>query len=167
MGYFDGLTEASFKTDQNGNTVFYPWGVLGKGHVLTDPAKAQQLRAFVRLYYQVTLPVVIILSILRIWLLLGLAVVGLTAWFLVRTRQLTAGAPVSGERLSMKESYRNSAARHSKPMLWALLACSLLFVVGGVWIALRGEVLVGLGSALFFGLCGLAIGYMATVRTAK
>jgi hypothetical protein len=33
MGYFDALTSSSFKKDESGKTVFYPWGVLGKGHI--------------------------------------------------------------------------------------------------------------------------------------
>ena len=31
MGYFDGLTSASFNTNQNGRPLFFPWGVLGSG----------------------------------------------------------------------------------------------------------------------------------------
>jgi len=34
MGYFEGLTASSFKTDENGQVIFYPWGKIGKGYDL-------------------------------------------------------------------------------------------------------------------------------------
>jgi len=34
MGYFEGLTASSFKTDENGQVTFYPWGKIGKGYDL-------------------------------------------------------------------------------------------------------------------------------------
>jgi hypothetical protein len=39
MGYFDGLAASSFKTDDKGNTVFFPWGILGKGYILPEDKK--------------------------------------------------------------------------------------------------------------------------------
>lgn len=36
MGYFEGLTNGNFKKDRDGNTIFFPWGILGKGRVLPD-----------------------------------------------------------------------------------------------------------------------------------
>jgi hypothetical protein len=170
MGYFDGLTEAAFKKDGNGNTVFYPWGVLGKGRVLTDPARAERLRAFVRRYYQVTLPIIIVVGVVRIWSLLAVVVAALVAWFIIRSRQLLAGTAVSDERLTLKEGYRNSAARHNKLTLWVLFILSGLFAAAGIWIARNSygprQVAVGAGTAFFFALCGLAIGYMLHTRRA-
>ncbi len=31
MGYFEGQAEACFKKDEDGHTIFYPFGVLAKG----------------------------------------------------------------------------------------------------------------------------------------
>jgi hypothetical protein len=170
MGYFDGLTDAIFKKDKTGNTVFYPWGVLGKGRVLSDPAKADQLRSFVRNYYLVTLPTLIVLGILRsLPLLIGIGLL-LILWFLIRCRALLAGTPYSDERLTLKEGYKNSAASHNRLTLWVLLTSSVLFVIVGILIALKAHTFVhalfGLGTTVFFGACCAAIGYMLKVKHA-
>ena len=59
MSYFDGLTDGVFKTDPEGKFLFYPWGVLGKGYVLPDDSKKQQLRKFITLWYKVSLPLIV------------------------------------------------------------------------------------------------------------
>lgn len=168
MGYFDGLVESTLKKDKSGNTVFYPWGVLGKGRVIADADREIQLRRFLLRYYKVTLPVSIIFGILRIWPLLPIIVGVFTAWYLIESRRVLAGTPFSEERLTLKEGYRNSAMKHNKFTLWVLFLFCLLFVVAGIAIALKGvgqsPVIFGLGCAIFFGLCSLAIGYMLRAK---
>ncbi len=44
MRYFDALTNAYFKTDKDGRTLFFPWGALGHGYALASPEAAQKLR---------------------------------------------------------------------------------------------------------------------------
>ncbi len=160
MGYFDGLADGTFKKDSQGNTVFYPWGVLGKGRVIPDEETRVRLRNFVKLYYQITLPVIIVLSVFRLWLLLVPATIGLVAWFLIHTRTLLKDCPLSTEKLTLKEGYRNSAASHNKPTLWILLVFSLLMVAGGLFLLIAGKVLIGLGALVMFGLCSAAFIYM-------
>lgn len=36
MGFFKRLTDSSFKVNGQGNTLFYPWGILGRGYILPD-----------------------------------------------------------------------------------------------------------------------------------
>lgn len=167
MGYFDGLADASFKQDSNGNSVFYPWGVLGKGRVLPDAETHATLRTFIKRYYMVTLPVIIVLSVLRLWWLLLPAAIGLLAWFLLTTRSLLRNCPVSEEKLTLKEGYSNSAASHNKPTLWALLVVSLLMSLGGVLLLITGKALIGVALIGLFGLCSGVFVYMLRVKYAK
>jgi hypothetical protein len=60
MGYFDGLIEGNFKTAADGQRLFPPWGVWGKGRVLADARTEQRIRRFLKVYYMVSLPLVII-----------------------------------------------------------------------------------------------------------
>ncbi|HYA87115.1 MAG TPA: hypothetical protein VEI57_08645, partial [Nitrospirota bacterium] len=39
MGYFDELADASFKTDDKGNTIYYPLVIIGKGYILPEDRK--------------------------------------------------------------------------------------------------------------------------------
>ena len=46
MSFLDRLTDSGFKTNNRGQVVFYPWGVLGKGYVLGSDEKEKQVRRF-------------------------------------------------------------------------------------------------------------------------
>jgi len=43
MGYFDKVTEAVFKTNENGETIYYPNGVFGKGRIVPTPEVKEKL----------------------------------------------------------------------------------------------------------------------------
>lgn len=47
MGYFNGLVSGLFKLDKAGRVVFYPWGVLGKGYIITEKPVADGILRFV------------------------------------------------------------------------------------------------------------------------
>ncbi len=167
MGYFEGLADASFKQDSNGNNVFYPWGVLGKGRVLPDEATKLKLRKIVIRYYQILLPVAVLLGILRLWLPAVLALTLLTLGFYLYVNLITKDCPICTEKLTLKESYRNSAKSHNTIMLWLFLLVSLLFVLGGIWLFLKGRLFIGLGSVVLFGLCSAVIILMLKVKHKK
>ena len=167
MGYFEGLADASFKKDSNGNNVFYPWGVLGKGRVLPDEATKIKLRIFVIRYYQIILPVAVLLGILRLWFPAILVLTLLTLGFYLYVNLLTKDCPICTEKLTLKESYKNSANSHNTLMLWFLLLISLLFMLGGIWLFFKGRLFIGLGSVVFFGLCSAVIILMLKVKHKK
>ena len=167
MGYFDGLADASFKKDSNGNDVFYAWGVLGKGRVLPDEATKAKLRKFVIRYYQIMLPIAILLGIFRLWLPALLVLTTLTFGFYFYVNQLTKNCPICTEKLTLKESYRNSANSHNTLMLWLMLLASLLFVAAGMWMFIKGRLFLGLGVVVFFGLCSAAFILMIKVKRSK
>jgi len=170
VGYFDGLTNGIFKKDKYGNTVFFPWGVLGKGRVLSDESTETRVRSFVRRYYQVTLPLIIGVGVIFgwVWSFLLLPVFG--AWFYFGSRRLVSKCSYSEDKLTLKESYENSAVSHNKFTLRLLFIFSVLFVLAGIFMAIAskssGQMIVGLLSAAFFGACSVAIGYMLKVRRA-
>lgn len=168
MGYFDGLTNGSFKKDKNGNTVFFPWGALGRGRVLADEFTETKVRGFVRRYYQVTLPIIIGVGIIFGWAWPFLLLPVFGAWYYFGTKSLVSGCPHGEDKLTLKESYANSAASHNKFTLWLLFICSVLFVLAGIFMATiaksSGQMILGLLTVAFFGACGAAIGYMLKVK---
>lgn len=76
------------------------------------------------------------------------------------------GAPQTGGFPSVE-----AASRHNKFTLWLLLLCCVGFVAMGILVAVTGHspthVLVGLGTAGFFALCAVPIGYMVRVKRAE
>ena len=170
MGYFDGLTNASFKKSQDGRTLFFQWGVLGKGRILPDEEAEARVRGFVKRYYKIMLPAVIIVCVVAGWRwAMPLAAI-FGAWFYFGSRSLVAAYPYSDDKLTLKQGYANSAAGHNLFVLWLLFVVSVVFVAGGIFIthAARtpSQLLVGIFSIAFFGACGLVIGYMIKVKRA-
>lgn len=168
MGYFNGLVDGILKKDEQGRSVVYPLGILGRGHVLPDEQAEQRVRQFLVRYYKITFALIFICALFLGWALtFGLAL-PLAAWGYIVTKRLVAAYPVSDVRLRLRESYANSAATYSAFTVWSLLTISLLFVVGGVFMVVSAETtkqwLTGLASILFFGAGVVAFAYMAWVR---
>jgi hypothetical protein len=168
MDYFDGLTDAKFKTDAQRRLLFYPWGILSKGYVLPDESKKQQIRRFVRLYYIVFWPVIIGTMIFIGWIFSFAVMFLLFLWYYFETSRFLKGLPIAGEKLSLSESYTSSAKSHNMATLWILLIFSVLFVLSGFAILVhnRDAWFIGLASIIFFGASSLANGYMIKVKNA-
>ncbi len=89
MGYFRHLTEESFKSANNGNTVFYPWGRLGKGYVVPDRECANRIRRLLVWYHFCALATLLVVSVFLGHWLAGLLVVlpaVILGWWLLGKR---------------------------------------------------------------------------------
>jgi hypothetical protein len=165
--YFEGLIEGSFKTAADGQRLFYPWGILGKGYVLPGARTEQRIRKLLKIYYMVSLPLVLTVSFTvsfyGFYYALALIPVVLLVYG-VGVLSLTRRRPASRERLRLTESLANSGRAHSRAILWFLFIVSILFVIGGIGMILDRQVGMGLLSTLFFGVCGTMIGYMLRMR---
>ena len=169
MGYFDGLTSSSFKKDKSGNICFYPWGVFGKGYVLPDEASEMRIRGFVRRYYMISLPAIIVVGSVVGWLYAFITLPILIAWYLIKCRSLIYDFAVVNEKLTIRESSANSANAHNRVTLWLLFVFSVLFVAGGLFMLMSGksgfDKIVGLSAVLFFSTCGAALFYMIKAKS--
>ncbi len=161
MGYFDGLVSGSFKKDVESNTVFYPWGIMGKGYILRTAGEEEKLRGALKLNYMIMLPAIILIQIfIGAWLNFVLVPVYIVL-FMVWVKHVTKGLEPSYEKLSAAEAYKSSARSHNLPTLVVLEIFSLGFVAIGGWMMAEGEsVPIAALCMVFFGFCAAAIGYM-------
>jgi hypothetical protein len=156
VGYFDGLTDAAFKTDAEGRVLFFPWGVLGRGYVLPDQDAHQRLRGQMRTLYIVGMPLMILLVVIGQPMILASLLPVMLVAQLAMVRVWTRGLEPASESMTMGEAYRNSANSHGAPTLWVLLVCSVLLTFGAVFIVVAGEVLAGgVATAFFLSASGL------------
>ena len=167
----EGLNNGNFKKDRDGNTVFFPWGVFGKGRVLPDEPTATKVRAFVSGYNKVSLLVIMIFPFVvtngwMIWSFLLAFILG--AFFYFGSKSLISDCPYSEDRLTFKEVWAKPATNHNKLILWFSFIFCLLFALGGIFIAGTANSFVqtmsGLFYVVFFGACGTAIGYMLKLK---
>lgn len=166
MGYFDGLTDGAFKEDDEGNSIFYPFGILGKGRVIPNKDEKEKLRNILKRYYQVFLPLFLLIGIIVGWFwasAVGLATL-LPLYFLIF--KMTKNYQLATSSLKFSESTRNSARSHKKATLWALFLGSILLAMAGVLMLIMDPEsrLIGVSCVLFFGLCSYAIGKMIRLK---
>jgi len=168
MGYFQGLTNASFKKNSEGNSTFYPWGIFGRGLVIPDGHTEKRLRSFITSCYKVFLPSLIAVGIIGGWMWAALLLPIFASWFYLGIKPLISECAYSVDKLTIKESCAGSAAGHNRSTLWLFLTSSGLFVLAGVWMANKAEsldrLIVGILCAVFFGACCVAFGYMLAVK---
>ncbi|MGE0204777.1 MAG: hypothetical protein AB7E70_07805 [Hyphomicrobiaceae bacterium] len=74
--YMEGIIEPLFKTDALGRTVFYPFGVFGRGRIVPDAAAAEGLRGRLRRFQWV-----LVIGVPAVWIA---AIIGLVWWISMR-----------------------------------------------------------------------------------
>ncbi|MBF0287395.1 MAG: hypothetical protein HQM14_06200 [SAR324 cluster bacterium] len=156
MGYFDSLTENHFKTDFEGRSIYYRWGVLGKGYVLSNKTVENKLRQLIKVFYFVAMVTVIGVAVSIGWFYELFLVPLLLVWYQLYTGSLIKEFPTV-EVSSFQERLANYFTSYSLTRLWCMLIGSIFFVVAGILIALfdSESAFLGVFSALFFGACGI------------
>lgn len=173
MRYLDNLIDRNFRKNKNGNTVFFPWGIFGRGRVLPDESTEARIRGWVRRNYFVFVPIAIGVAVISsivgwAWSFLLVPVCGV--WVHVGTKSLVSGLPYSDERVTLKDFYATEAERHNKFILSIYLLGAVLFVLLGIYEAATSrslsETTLGLFVIVFSGVFGTAMGYMLKIKAA-
>jgi Ca2+/Na+ antiporter len=152
MGYFDGLTDASFKKDSAGNSLFYPWGALGSGYIIESDESKNHIRGQIKTTYVVIIPLIIIVQVtVGVWLNAILLPV-FVAWYIFYVKKMTKTLKKSDEKLTVKESVENSAKSHNLMTLILLLIISLGFVsIAVILLISKGSHFVPYAAIAMFG----------------
>ncbi len=168
MGYFDGLAAASFKTDESGRTLYFPWGRYRPGYVVESAEQAERLRRALKRELIVALVSgFLILNVFGLWPSLALVAV-YALWRYFRVKAETKGLARSTEKLTYAEAFANMAAANNWFFLFALAAASMAFVIASIWMVYRqpGDANAYLGLA-FFGFCAIFSGLMLAAKARK
>jgi hypothetical protein len=141
VGYYDRLAEVTFKKDQRGRDVFFPFGAHGKGRVLPDAAAAARIRRRIKTAIRTTLVVAAVLlislffffdvtpmtALVGVMLMIALALTSryLLTWPLVRS------LPISDEKLTSREVHERTLAAYGRDTFVRFLAfANFLFWCG-------------------------------------
>ncbi len=185
MGFIDNIADGNFKTTDNGVVLFYPQGIWGKGYIVPNVEKRQELRRAVKKLHFFTLVVVIpvlaiVFPILKalsspfgiiVSTYLAMGFVLTVAEYFFR-KQLAQGLTAVSEKLTTWETMQHFAKSQSIELILLLEAGSLLFTAGSTWAMLNRHLvwylrLNGVLGTLFFGFCSLIAGYMIVVKNKK
>lgn len=165
MGYFDGLTASAFKTDASGRTVYFPWGRFGSGYVVTDDERRDGIRRSVRNTVVVSFFAIIVVQAIVGFVGNLVLLPAYYVWYYFATKKRVHGLERSSEKLTLRESYRNSALAHNLATLIALFVVAIGFVAVAV-ATFDSSPVMAIVTIGFFGLSGLAIGYMVLIKLA-
>lgn len=166
MGYFDGMTDSSFKEDEQGNILFYPFGPLGSGRVIPNEDEKQALRRFLKRSYKILILLCVFFGLPRnLTLFVCATFIFLIPYYWLLFRRIR-NFEVTKHKLTYKESLKNSAHSHSKKMLWFVFSSSLLFVLASIFLfSVNSKLwLISVPGIVFFGFGSLAAGYMIKVK---
>ena len=182
MGYFDGLVDGNFKLLEDGTTLFVPNSPFGKGYIIPDTQRAQEIRmSLKRATFSAMLVLVISAGLLfsvssdstgSQWLfctIYTLICLGVIFFAHVKIKEWTHGLVSTDQKISLMESHQVIAQSFGMPTLWMFLIISLLmtFVAFVVLLNERGEWylrLPGLLAWLLGGLGTIASGYFMGLR---
>ena len=172
MGYFNGLTAASFKKDAEGRDLFFLWGKLGKGRVIPSEADGAWIRRYLKIYYVCVLVAIVPMLMLGgepfepRWLLTLAVFMLLAVAALVPLWTRTRAWPIAGERLAYGEAISASAKAHGAVSLSMMIALSGLMAIGSLLVLIYTDgTTVGALGFVFFGAClALSIRMLAMRR---
>ena len=141
MGYFDKITEAAFKEGENGESIYYPNGIIGKGRVIKDPELKKKIFKFHKRLNKYLFPFGVIYGMLlglggavSLEGLIPVIIIGVLVF--LRQRFLINGLPKNSAKLTVKEA----STKASKSMHPAFL----------IFLMVNGIICISLGLAIPF-----------------
>lgn len=175
MKYFTYLAEQSFKTDAEGQRVFYSGGPWSRPYIIPDEETERRLFRkhlwFMRIvmgglilimpFLLVTFPIINKDPIIFLIYIVGITVASRIISYLVFRSELSKLSRTP-TRIPLKNFYLNTADKHSLVKLILGLACCLLFVVGGLF--LDGDPYISGFCIVLFGIFSLAWAYMLYLK---
>ena len=166
MGYFDGLVASSFRKDSSGRTLYYPFGIFGRGYVIPNDEKEKSIRSSLKRFNIIALPILIGTGIFLGWLYAILLLIPVLLWAILLPKSLVKGLQPCATKIKVSDSIDSSARAHSKGMLWFLsLTSGLLTLVGlFVLISVPDKSILALSTIVFFGLGTFIMGRMLLRR---
>lgn len=154
MGYFDALCSGDFKTTEDGQKIFYPWGIIGPGYIIPSELNFNRLRLGIKIYWALALPFAVTAYAWRnfplypITILLILFITyHLWAWIHCR------GTRKSEVKYTLKEARDNQTRSLSVRYLWFVLALMLPFAAICIIMLIvdPGQWLIAVPGIVFFG----------------
>ena len=134
MSYLSSLADKSFKVDENGKIVFFPWGYFGKGYILVDKAQEEKIRKVIIVGNIIGLSLLFIIGIvLKLWLVALLLFPFVIVIWTLQTKRFTRGLEISQMEYSINSNAKSTALPIDKPsraLRISIIAQWFLIVVG-------------------------------------
>ncbi len=136
MGYFNGIAESAFKENPDGEGwLYYPNGILSKGHIVTDPSYKEKLFKFQKRMYMFLIPFSILYGLsldlenLELASLYPLVIIMMPVY--LRQYFLVRKLPKSEVKLKFKEGIETASKKLPKSYFYFLyISAAVLIALG-------------------------------------
>ena len=166
MTYLDSLVNQLFKKSESGEPLFYPWGIFGKGYVVSSASQHSHIRSTLKVYYVVMFLAMGISIYFLDYLYTGVCVIFGIGGYLVWSDKVTRRLKVSAERLGFSESVVQGLPGYSTWGLVFMSLVSFMFVVTGGFIFYTdpSEWVMSSICIVFFGLATVIFVFMTITK---
>ena len=152
--FLDFLTASAFLKDADGRTVFYPWGMFGRGVIIPNDETRLKFSRLLKFNFLGALVLVLCMNVVAMKYVFAALFIQQIAYFVIAHR-MVKGLERSEERLTMARSMTAFAVKARMPMLVFFVFLSLVFVATGVMLVAIGDTTLGLAAVGIFGLMAL------------
>ncbi len=160
MSLFDGILNSYFRVNSKGDAEYYPNGIFGKGYIVPNKEKENEIRRFLKKFYFtliLIIPVLVTICLFSDFVYVLYLIPLMVIWAIYTNRLHTKNLQTTEKKLKWNESLQNSANSHNKTTLWLLFVASMILSAAGIFLLVLGEgsVLFYLFDITFFGVCSI------------
>jgi purine-cytosine permease-like protein len=150
MGYYDSLINASFKTNQDGKSIFYAYGTRS-GYILSED-DTTKVKRFLKRYYRGTI-IAVVVSVVLFGAYTFLLLLFIVPYYFINIKKFLLNAKKTHERRSMNERIQIMGRSSGvKTCVWLLVGGILMMGCSIYCIFLPEVRLIGILGTLLFGL---------------
>lgn len=150
MGLINDMAQSVFREGENGETIYFPNGILSKGRVVSDSNREKQIRLFSLNSYRLLIPFLLFcmwyVDIKDPFTFIPILVVGVIDFGF--KKYLLRGLPVYVGKLHSKKTLEESEEVYYPSIIKSFVAVGLIFMSLGLYFIFTSEV-EGVGIAFF------------------
>lgn len=152
MGYFNALTNSWFKKAENGRIIFYPYGRLGHGYIISIEDEFKIKRFLNR--YNIISFTIIITSVILFGIYSFVLLIFFIPFYSIKINRTLLNAKKTEEKMKLGEALKNVSASMGIPTcIFIFILCLLMTGMSIFSIFISKLKLAGILGVLFFGLC--------------
>ena len=122
MKLFYEITNVSFKKDLSGRSVWYPWGIFGKGRVLPDKETEDRIRKFSARFSMVCFSILLLFAPFVHWYVMIVPATILLLLYYYKINSLAENSIISTQKLTAQDVIEASARSYSSFIFCFLLS---------------------------------------------
>lgn len=162
MELFSDILTLTFSKDKQRRILFHPWGLYGKGYVISETSQVERVQSFIRRFTSLAFIGLVIMLLMFGWrfgLIFGGVMIG--GYFLRVKILVRRCSPVN---VPFRHRFQEVAILYKYTVLWFLFLFSVLGLLFSIYIMFFENLLLGFFGVGMFGLTTFTYSMMLYLR---